>query len=203
MTQCIRRWTIYKMPIVIRFWVNVLIHYCANFLMLDFQDYLLNTGNSRIYYINNENLFFGTRRELIPKLKMGDYIESKNVLGEVFEEIRKKIQENIIDTELYNQYGQLKTLNDVVLKDFRIVIDFMHELADIEDDDDKRNKEDKFNDFLKEHQHLDEIDFDEYKRNLSNDRNLLEVLILSKTNPMILVIYSLHKNEYVICFYRL
>ena len=160
----------------------------------DFQDYLLNTGNSRIYYINNENLFFGTRRELIPKLKMGDYIESKNVLGEVFEEIRKKIQENIIDTELYNQYGQLKTLNDVVLKDFRIVIDFMHELADIEDDDDKRNKEDKFNDFLKEHQHLDEIDFDEYKRNLSNDRNLLEVLILSKTNPMILVIYSLHKN---------
>ena len=153
--------------------------------------YLLNTGNTSLFYINENNLFFGTKESLISKLKIFDYSESKNVLGYVFEEIRRRLHMQIIETDLLKQYIKLCLLNDTVMESYSKVIDLMAELHDKSNE----NKQTIFDRFTNQFaSNSIDINVDEYKKEIENDLNLLKVLIISKTNPSCLVLYSLHKT---------
>jgi predicted NAD-dependent protein-ADP-ribosyltransferase YbiA (DUF1768 family) len=153
--------------------------------------YLLETGNSRLFYINENNLFFGTKESLIPKLKSLDYTDSKNVLGYVFEEIRRRLHLKIIETDLLKQYIKLLLLNDTVIESYSKIIDLMALLHDKTNE----NKQLIFDGFIKQFDSNSvEINVDEYKKQIENDLTLLKVLIISKTNPSCLVLYSLHKT---------
>ena len=153
--------------------------------------YLLDTGNSRLFYINENNLFFGTTESLIPKLKIFDYTESKNVLGYVFEEIRRRIHMQIIETDLLKQYIKLCLLNDIVMESYSKVIELMGVLHDKPNE----NKLSIFDGFINQFDYNSiDINVDEYKKEIENDLTLLKVLIISKKNPSCLVLYSLHKT---------
>ena len=153
--------------------------------------YLLETGNSRLFYINENNLFFGTKESLIPKLKSLDYTDSKNVLGYVFEEIRRRLHMTIIETDLLKQYIKLCLLNDTIMESYSKIIDLMALLHDKTNED----KQPIFDGFIKQFDSNSiEINVDEYKKQIENDSTLLKVLIISKTNPSCMVLYSLHKT---------
>jgi len=153
--------------------------------------YLLNTGNSSLFYINENNLFFGTKESLISKLKLFDYTDSKNVLGYVFEEIRRRLHMQIIETDLLKQYIKLCLLNDIVMESYSKVVDLMGVLHDKANE----NKLTIFDRFINQYDSNSiDINVDEYKKEIENDLTLLKVLIISKTNPSCLVLYSLHKT---------
>ena len=158
------------------------------------REYLLNTGNSRLFYINDNNLFFGTKESLIHKLKMLDYNESKNVLGQVFEEIRNRIHMKIIETDLIHQYIKLILLNDVIMASYEQIIELFMVLHNTKTNEEKQKI---FSSFLMNNK-LDvnsvNINVDEYKNEVKNDSELLKVLIISKRNPSCLVGYSLCKT---------
>jgi len=153
--------------------------------------YLLNTGNASLFYINENNLFFGTKESLISKLKIFDYSESKNVLGYVFEEIRRRLHMQIIETVLLKQHIKLCLLNNTVMESYPKVIDLMIAIHD-------KSNEDKlaiFDGFMNQYDSNSiDINVDEYKKEIENDLTLLKVLIISKRNPSCLVLYSLHKT---------
>ena len=164
------------------------------FLNPDARKQLLDTGMSNLFYINQNNLFFGTTENLIPKLKNMDFTESRNILGQIFEEIRKKLQEEIIESDLVNQYIYLKVLNNTIMESYEKIIELMIILNGKNNDDEKKNYFKKFILELKIDDVKNNIDFDEYKKEVLSDINLLKVLIISKTIPQCLILYSLYKT---------
>ena len=125
---------------------------------------------------------------------MLDYNESKNVLGQVFEEIRNRIHMKIIETDLIHQYIKLILLNDVIMASYEQIIELFMVLHNTKTNEEKQKI---FSSFLMNNK-LDvnsvNINVDEYKNEVKNDSELLKVLIISKRNPSCLVGYSLCKT---------
>lgn len=156
------------------------------------KEYLLSTGNSRMFYINAQNLFFGTTKNLIPQLKQNIFIESKNILGQVFEEIRNKLQEHFIDTKIFEQYIKFFMLSEVVVSKLKKVMT----LATSGISSNKKRLDEFIKDeydggFQEARKH---INFDQYKKLIKTDDLLKQVLILSQKNPLILIQYAISKN---------
>jgi predicted NAD-dependent protein-ADP-ribosyltransferase YbiA (DUF1768 family) len=156
------------------------------------KEYLLNTGNSRMFYINEQNLFFGTSKKLIPELKKNVFIESKNILGQVFEEIRAKFQEHFIDTRMFEQYVKYFMIGDIVVNKLKTTIDFLKFLPE--------GDMNMINEFIAREyeggmeEARNNINFDTYKNKINEDELLKQVLIISQQNPKILIHYSLSNN---------
>lgn len=156
------------------------------------KEYLLNTGNSRMFYINEQNLFFGTSKKLIPELKKNVYMESKNILGQVFEEIRTKFQEHFIDTRIFEQYIKYFMISDIVVNKLKKIVDFLNVLpnGDVIMIDEFITSE--YDGGMSEARN--NINFDNYKNKIKEDELLKQVLIISQKNPKILILYSLSNN---------
>ena len=155
-------------------------------------EYLLNTGNSRMFYINEQNLFFGTSKKLIPELKKNIFMESKNILGQVFEEMRTKFQEHFIDTRIFEQYIKYFMISDIVINKLKKIVDFLNVLPDGD-----MKMIDEF--IMTEYdggmsEARNNINFDTYKNKINEDELLKQVLIISQKNPKILILYSLSNN---------
>ena len=101
---------------------------------------------------------------MIPKLKSLDYTDSKNVLGYVFEEIRRRLHMQIIETVLLKQYIKLCLLNNTVMESYPKVIDLMIAIHD-------KSNEDKlaiFDGFMNQYDSNSiDINVDEYKKEIN------------------------------------
>jgi predicted NAD-dependent protein-ADP-ribosyltransferase YbiA (DUF1768 family) len=149
------------------------------------KEYLLKTGRSNLYYINHNNLYFGTIEEYIPMLKSNNYSQSKNILGKVFEKIRDKLFHLKVDSDYFKQYINYRKLKDMTLKSYEQVIEILN-ILNVPDEN--RN----FSDFLPTND-ID-VSYTEFKEDITNDSTLLKILIISEDYPFALVAYTLHKN---------
>ena len=155
----------------------------------EMKEILLKTGNSRMFYINDQNLFFGTRKDLVPQLKQNIFIESKNILGKVFEDIRTKLQEHFIDTKMFEQYIKFFMLSEIVINKLKTVINLVGKTNFFLLDEFIKDEYDGgFSEARKQ------INFNDYKKKIKTDVLLKQVLILSQKNPLILVQYAISKN---------
>jgi predicted NAD-dependent protein-ADP-ribosyltransferase YbiA (DUF1768 family) len=149
------------------------------------KEYLLKTGRSNLYYINHNNLYFGTIEEYIPMLKSNNYSQSKNILGLVFEKIRDKLFHLKVDSDYFKQYINYKKLKDMTLKSYEQVIEILN-ILNVPDE----NKH--FSDFLPTNDV--DVSYTEFKEDITNDPTLLKILIISEDYPFALVAYTFHKN---------